>query len=336
MAAKLSRSWSFFSGRRPHNGECLSQDYQPTTPGTRVNLQDRFSQEKHQEGRWRRGPLLPPPPPPPTRNNTFKHHGNHAPEAPEHHPTNPNNGCADKEHSSGQCEDEENGYEEPYEYPSNNSNLQRSHPHHSQDCCDSNSNRPAGAAPSSVPFPRRSLRKLPSGIAPLWNNIQDNVSQLKPQTSRFINEGGRKMNRALQGVRTSFSSFTQMFRNSTRRRYKLDGGTPTRTPRRTPGKLYSPFDMSTPATPHSYAKGPKRLQNASARRNIYGNENRGVIRLAQHHAGSPLGPRQWNHFHSPSQALHRDITAVNRGLKDLEHVSSGILHNEKEKWIQFQ
>ncbi|XP_053634257.2 uncharacterized protein [Cherax quadricarinatus] len=329
MAATLSRSWSFFNTRHStRTKNYLSQDYQPSTPGSRVNLQERFRQE---EGCQRRTSL---PPPPPTHNNTFTHH-QHCPKAKGSCQITPNISCLDKENCSKNNNQEESCYNEPCECLSSSTNFPPNHPHKSQ---DGSNNHTSGSHRSFHPLsslPHRPLRKLPSGIAPLWNNIHDNVSQLKPQTSRFFNEGGRRMNRALQGVRTSFSSFTQMFRNSTRRRYRLDGGTPTRTPRRTPGKLYTPFDISTPATPNSYTKGPKRLQNATARRNINGNENRGVIRTPKHSASAPTSSRQWAHFHSPSQSLQRDMAAVNRGLKDLEHVRSGILHNGREKWIQF-
>ncbi|KAG7176424.1 uncharacterized protein LOC121878284 [Homarus americanus] len=335
MAAKLSNSWSFFSGRRNQNKDYLNQDYQPNTPSSRVNLQKRFSHEQEKEGRWRRGPL----PPPPTHNHghTSDYQQWHHHEAKKPSQTNPNSDHVDIGHysnhygypkkSTGNCNEHPKGLPN-YKYP------QQYHPQHQGHNSRSQSPR------TSHTFPRRPLRKLPSGVAPLWNNIQDNVSQLKPQTSKLFHEGGRKMNRALQGVRTSLSSLTQIFRNSTRRRYKLGGETPTRTPgrtpRHTPGKLYSPFDLSTPATPHSYAKGPKRLQNATARRNIYGNENRAMIRTPQRHHNASRGGRQWNQFHSPSQSLQCDVTAVNRGLKDLEYVSSGILHNGKENWTQFR
>lgn len=71
-------------------------------------------------------------------------------------------------------------------------------------------NPPASSNPVEARYPRRPLRRLPSGVAPLWDNLQDNVKQLKPQTSKILHEGGKKMNRALQGVRTSLSSLSQV------------------------------------------------------------------------------------------------------------------------------
>lgn len=88
MSAKLSRSWSFFSGRRTqNNNDYLNQDYQQQqsatggTPTSRVNLQQRFSQQEKECGSsssssiartaavgWRQGPL----PSPPTHQH---HHG---------------------------------------------------------------------------------------------------------------------------------------------------------------------------------------------------------------------------------------------------------------------
>lgn len=89
MSAKLSRSWSFFSGRRTqNNNDYLNQDYQQQqsatggTPTSRVNLQQRFNQQEEKECGssssssiartaavgWRQGPL----PSPPTHQH---HHG---------------------------------------------------------------------------------------------------------------------------------------------------------------------------------------------------------------------------------------------------------------------
>lgn len=71
-------------------------------------------------------------------------------------------------------------------------------------------NPPPSHAADGRYYLRRPLRKLPSGVAPLWDNLHDNVKQLKPQTSKILHEGGKKMNRALQGVRTSLSSLSQV------------------------------------------------------------------------------------------------------------------------------
>lgn len=54
---------------------------------------------------------------------------------------------------------------------------------------------------------RQPLSNLPSGVLPLSTDI---VNQVRPRANRMIQEGGKKVNRALQGVRTSLSSFTQV------------------------------------------------------------------------------------------------------------------------------
>lgn len=59
-------------------------------------------------------------------------------------------------------------------------------------------------------LPRRSFRRMPNGITPLWNNIQDNISNLKPDTSKMLKESGVKLNQVFQGVRTSFLSMSQV------------------------------------------------------------------------------------------------------------------------------
>ncbi|XP_050693248.1 uncharacterized protein LOC126983992 isoform X2 [Eriocheir sinensis] len=239
MAAALSRSWSFFTGNQKEDKNLhLSQDYQPGTPSSRINLQERF---KGGQG-WRTGPLPPVP--------------GSEPEQPNGEPPQPNTDQAP--HSRPDHSDDTQVPHKPSQ-----PQLQWDH------VAARGDNAPTSSNPTEPRYPRRPLRKLPSGVTPLWDNLQDNVKQLKPQTSKILQEGGKKVNRALQGVRTSLSSLSQMFRSSTRRRYKLDGSTPTRTPRRTPrrtpGKLYSPFNISTPPTPYSH-KAAKRLQSAPQKR----------------------------------------------------------------------
>ncbi|XP_071546537.1 uncharacterized protein [Panulirus ornatus] len=279
MAGLLSKDWSLFGDDRSKRKSYFNQDHEPSIHSRRVNLQQRFSQQKLNERGW----------------------SNRLP-------------------STRSC-----------------GNPCQNHPHHSKD--HEEPDQSACVFHTSSTLPRRPLRNLPSGVAPLWNTIQDNVSQLKPHTSSIFREGGRKMNRALQGVRTSFSSLTQMFRNSTRRRYKLDGETPVpttrHTSRRTPGRLYSPFNISTPVTPHSF-KGPKRLQNSTAKRNICGNENWAMVQTPQHHIRPSQSSHQWTQFHSPSQSLRHDVTALSQGLKEIEYVYSGVPHIGREEWSRFQ
>lgn len=93
----------------------------------------------------------------------------------------------------------------------NHQNSQPSYPQLQWDHVASCGAKPADPSnPADAHYPRRPLRKLPSGVAPLWNNLQGNVKQLKPQTSKIFHEGGKKVNRALQGVKTSFSSLSQV------------------------------------------------------------------------------------------------------------------------------
>ncbi|KAK7074544.1 hypothetical protein SK128_018985 [Halocaridina rubra] len=320
MSGGFKKSWSFFGPRRPHSDDYLGQHYQPNSPNIRVNLQHRFSEGRHDNMhmKWRaRRPL--PPLPPPTRapGQSSQYPEENVPRPmPRHKSFDFNRLGTIQSHYS------------------NIENIQ----------CPQNHDPKLGNAARSS-FPRRPLQELPSGVAPIWSTFQENVNQLKPQTSKILHKGGKKMNRALQGVRTSFSAFTQIFRNSTRRRYKLDGGgTPTHTPRRTParpvrqtpGKLYTPFDVSTPRTPYSFAKGPKRLQTATPRRIIYGNENRAMIRTPQHPSRAPPNYCQWNQFHSPSQNFEQDVTAMNQGMGDLERVSNVIVANTTGRWMQYR
>lgn len=65
-------------------------------------------------------------------------------------------------------------------------------------------------------------------------------------------------------------------------------------------------------------------------RNVHGNENLGLVRTPQHCT-------QWRQqFSSPSHSLQRDTAAMSHGLRELEHVSSGILQNGRCKWTQFR
>ncbi|KAK3888449.1 hypothetical protein Pcinc_007477 [Petrolisthes cinctipes] len=349
MSDKLSRSWSFFSGRRGsqnNNSDCLNQHYHqpPPPPGTaaaggtppiRVNLQQRFTQQEQKEGTsssrrggWRKGPLPSPP--------THQHHGDTS-DSPAPQVTN-------GQTTYTQAEGHHSFYIHPDEDPTA-PHSDPPQPHPQRPACSRSQHNSPGA---SSRLPRRPLRRLPSGVAPLWNNLHDNWSQFKPSTSKVFSEGGKKVNRALQGVRTSLTSLTQMFRSSTRRRYKLDGGTPNRTPggrtpRRTPGKLYSPFNMNTPVTPYSH-RAPKRLQQSSVpRRNMYGNENRGLVRTPQHcppQAPQPFScsqPQPWPQFDSPSRQLEQDVKSMRQGMRDLERVSTSILHQPgHHTWTQFR
>lgn len=103
----------------------------------------------------------------------------------------------------------------PHSHPGHSDDNQDPHkPSHTQFQWDHvaarGANPPTSTNPSEPRYPRRVLRKLPSGVTPLWDNLQDNVKQLKPQTSKILQEGGKKMNKALQGVRTSLSSLSQV------------------------------------------------------------------------------------------------------------------------------
>lgn len=327
MAGLLSKDWSLFGDDRSRRKSYFNQDHEPSIHSRRVNLQQRFSQQKLKERGWSNRL-------PSTRScgHTSDLHQDDS-EAELHHTKHSN---AYRCSCDPKSVDENNSENCPVFFP-NYSNPCQNHPHHSKD--HEEPDQSACVFHTSSTLPRRPLRNLPSGVAPLWNTIQDNVSQLKPHTSSIFREGGRKMNRALQGVRTSFSSLTQMFRNSTRRRYKLDGETPApttrHTSRRTPGRLYSPFNISTPVTPHSF-KGPKRLQNSTAKRNICGNENWAMVQTPQHHIKPSQSSHQWTRFHSPSQSLRHDVTALSQGLKELEYVYSGVPHIGREKWSWFQ
>ncbi|XP_066987353.1 uncharacterized protein [Macrobrachium rosenbergii] len=309
MAGNFTKSWSFFGPRRPRSDEYLGQHYQPGTPSSRINLQQRFGDQGVQNRPWRRGPL----PPPPTRPNG---------------------------HSSSVYD--RLGERQIPRFASFDFNrLGGIHSHYAnvEECKPtSDGNIKDGKSPRASTLPRRPLRDLS-----FLNSLQDNVSQLKPQTSKLLQESGKKMNRAIQGVRTSLSSFTQLFRSSTRRRYKLDGGTPTRTPRRTPnhpqrqtpGKLYSPFDVSTPRTPHSYHRGPKRLQGATPRR-VYGSQNSALTRTPQHPPRAPPDAYQWTQFHSPSQKFGHDVVSARQGINDFHHVGNSIVSSAPGRWAQFR
>ncbi|XP_037792729.1 uncharacterized protein LOC119588092 [Penaeus monodon] len=297
MAAKLSRSWSFFRGKQEEsNKHYLHEDFQPREPHFRVNLQQRFKRDEKMAS-MRHRPL----PPLPTARGGFTSLSQQAEEPQAHSQTS---------HSNRQ----------------NNSGNQRTQQPNAQTTTTTTS--------ASNFRCRQPLSNLPSGVLPLSTDI---VNQVRPRANRMIQEGGKKVNRALQGVRTSLSSFTQMFRNSTRRRYKLDARTPThtpkhsssRTPRKTPGKLYSPFNMTTPVTPHSYFKAPKRLQNGTPRRNAPGNENLPRAITPQANRAPLVSPSQWTQFHSPSQKFDRDVLAMRSGMQDLECVTTRILRNGK-------
>lgn len=82
---------------------------------------------------------------------------------------------------------------------------------------------------------------------------------------------GRKINRTVQEVKASIGSFSQKFRRSTRRRYRMGQNSPladvTPTRRilgRTPTKLYSPFGIGLDSP--GGAKTPKRLERPSTPR----------------------------------------------------------------------
>ncbi|XP_027206499.2 putative uncharacterized protein DDB_G0272516 [Penaeus vannamei] len=303
MAAKLSRSWSFFRGKQEEsNKNYLHEDFQPQEPQSRVNLQQRFKRDEKMVS-MRNRPL----PPLPTAHEGYTSLSKQGEEPQAHFQTSRN-----KIHSD--------------------SNRQNYNGHQS-------TQQPSGQTTTTTTSTsnfrcRQPLSNLPSGVLPLSTDI---VNQVRPRANRMIQEGGKKVNRALQGVRTSLSSFTQMFRNSTRRRYKLDARTPThtpkhnsnRTPRKTPGKLYSPFNMNTPVTPHSYFKAPKRLQNATPRRNGPGNENIPRAITPQANRAPLVTPSQWTQFHSPSQKFDRDVLAMRSGIQDLECVTTRILRNGK-------
>lgn len=74
---------------------------------------------------------------------------------------------------------------------------------------------------------------------------------------RVFRSGAEKIQRTISNVRTSFGTFSQKFRTSTKRRQLLEEGPPTPTcvtPQtkskqilgRTPTKLYSPFGIESP------------------------------------------------------------------------------------------
>merc|ERR1712142_1440108 len=151
--------------------------------------------------------------------------------------------------------------------------------------------------------------------------------------TKLIKEGGHRMNKVVQGVRTSIVSFSQKFRNNTQRRYQLDGcETPIRgshSRAHTPGKLYSPFNISTPVTPHSH-KHPKRLQNHTPRRINYGQENRAMGPVTPQHNRKIQQPQylqQWAKFQSPSRNLSQDTQSLNQGSRELESLGNGMLNS---------
>ncbi|XP_042888287.1 uncharacterized protein LOC122263756 [Penaeus japonicus] len=292
MAAKLSRSWSFFRGKQGENNKnYLHEDFQPQEPHSRVNLQQRFVKDEKMSMRNRPLPPL------------------------------PRDGSATlpKEAGQPQSSHSDTNVRQNYNVP--------------QRTQQPNGQSTTTASTSNLRC-RQPLSNLPSGVLPLSADL---VNHVRPRANRMIQEGGKKVNRALQGVRTSLSSFTQMFRNSTRRRYKLDARTPTRTPkhasnhtpRKTPGKLYSPFNVTTPVTPHSYFKAPKRLQSVTPRRNTLGNENNPRAITPQANRAPLVTSSQWTQFHSPSQKFDRDVLAMRSGIQDLECVTTRILRSGK-------
>ncbi|KAF2365675.1 hypothetical protein FHG87_003572 [Trinorchestia longiramus] len=126
---------------------------------------------------------------------------------------------------------------------------------------------------SEVSPHQKSFKQLHSGIAPLWHRLHPGENkENKHNTSKFFKRGGHRLTQAMQGCRTAIANISQKFRASTQRRYKLDSSSPRgssyATPprgsiRRTPGKLYSPFNCNTPPPPRGYET--KRLQHRPIR-----------------------------------------------------------------------
>lgn len=361
MASKLSRSWSFFSGRGKHaTHNFTNDDYYPYQPGTRsrINLEDRFRRD--------------PPPVQKDLNNITGPEGGMIDrlqrdarfveprlDNPQAHHRSP---AASAKHSLHPYQKRSPHSAAAFstlrtEYDENAENLRKSPP-----LASINKTPPYGPYRSpSTHGPRHPFRRINSTV--LWNNIQENVTQIKPQTTKLFKDGGNKMNKVVQGVRTSIVSFSQRFRNNTHRRYQLDGsetpirGGPSRV--RTPDKLYSPFNVSTPLTPYSHNKHPKRLQNHTPRRINYGQVNRSM---------GPITPQRNTHvsrsmsavtpghnrviqqsyqqqqrqqqqlqnmtqnmtFDSPSRALQQDTRSLNQGIRELELLSEG-MHNRNRR-----
>ncbi|CAL8115662.1 unnamed protein product [Orchesella dallaii] len=112
---------------------------------------------------------------------------------------------------------------------------------------------------------------------------------------------GRKINKTVQDVKASLGNFSQKFRRSTRRRYRMGPGTPLTevTPTRkilgrTPTKLYSPFGigLESPAF-----KTPRRLDRPS------------TPRLTRRSLVSGL-------VYSPSNNFRNDLAEARRGMED--------------------
>ncbi|XP_018027321.1 uncharacterized protein LOC108682629 [Hyalella azteca] len=123
---------------------------------------------------------------------------------------------------------------------------------------------------------KQSFKNNHSSIAPLWHRLHPEKEN-KINSGKFFKFGGHRLSQAVQGCRTAIASISQKFKTSTQRRYKLDPNSPRgssyATPprgsiRRTPGKLYSPFNCSTPPPPRGYET--KRLQHRPIRSGLEG------------------------------------------------------------------
>ncbi|XP_012235275.1 uncharacterized protein [Linepithema humile] len=88
-----------------------------------------------------------------------------------------------------------------------------------------------------------------------WNNIS--LGNVSADSRRALRSGAEKLSRTISSVRTTFGTISQKFKNSTRRRQRLEEQqspcnmqTPQTRSRqllgRTPTKLYSPFGIESP------------------------------------------------------------------------------------------
>ena len=66
------------------------------------------------------------------------------------------------------------------------------------------------SSPKSFNHNRQPLRHIPERIAPILNNIQNQVNNAGPKTEKFIQKGGEKFSKAVQGVRTTINSLSQV------------------------------------------------------------------------------------------------------------------------------
>ncbi|KAK4004728.1 uncharacterized protein LOC116920300 [Daphnia magna] len=181
--------------------------------------------------------------------------------------------------------------------------------------------------------PTRKMLLRGRGVLSSISNL--NVANVPKETRKLIQAGADKVNQTLNGVRSTFGTWSQKLKNNpTRRRQRLVNSSPYTpgrgkdTPKskqllgRTPTKLYSPFGIETPSSRRQrnrqnfYGKPGTYTPTRAASNKQSGNSSSNFVSGPAFNAVS---------VYSPTQAFPKDVQHVRQGVEDFNRAAEGVV-----------